>query len=88
MIAEVIIPDCPTDTAREMLRHADAVALHQDMRRRCPCPEAQDDFVLSLALKACVRPAEYGYGRLLHCNAVKVGGADGFMARNGRQGGW
>jgi len=60
-------------------RHANAVALHQDMRRRCPCPEAQDDFVLSIALKACIMPAEYGYGRLLHCNAVKVGGADGFM---------
>uniref|UniRef100_K3Y2V8 Pentacotripeptide-repeat region of PRORP domain-containing protein n=3 Tax=Setaria TaxID=4554 RepID=K3Y2V8_SETIT len=60
-------------------RHADAVALHQDMRRRCPCPEAQDDFVLSLALKACVRSAEYGYGRRLHCDAVKAGGADGFV---------
>ncbi|PVH48292.1 hypothetical protein PAHAL_4G300200 [Panicum hallii] len=60
-------------------RHAEAVALHQDMRRRCPCPEAQDDFVLSLALKACVRSSEYGYGRRLHCDAVKAGGADGFM---------
>ncbi|CAN6208433.1 unnamed protein product [Urochloa humidicola] len=60
-------------------RHADAVALHQEMRRRCPCPEAQDDFVLSLALKACVRSAEYGYGRRLHCDAVKAGGGDGFV---------
>ncbi|RLN12795.1 hypothetical protein C2845_PM09G05090 [Panicum miliaceum] len=60
-------------------RHADAVALHQDMRRWCPFPEAQDDFVLSLALKACVRSAEYGYGRRLHCDAVKAGGADGFV---------
>ncbi|RLM56254.1 pentatricopeptide repeat-containing protein [Panicum miliaceum] len=60
-------------------RHAEAVALHQDMRRRCPCPEAQDDFVLSLALKACVRSSEYGYGRRLHCDAVKAGGADGFV---------
>ncbi|CAN6179030.1 unnamed protein product [Urochloa humidicola] len=60
-------------------RHADAVGLHQDMRRRCPCPEAQDDFVLSLALKACVRSAEYGYGRRLHCDAVKAGGGDGFV---------
>ncbi|CAD6337409.1 unnamed protein product [Miscanthus lutarioriparius] len=60
-------------------RHAEAVALHQDMRRRRPCPEAQDDFVLSLALKACVRSAEYGYGRRLHCDAVKAGGADGFV---------
>ncbi|CAL5037209.1 unnamed protein product [Urochloa decumbens] len=60
-------------------RHADAVALHQDMRQRRPCPEAQDDFVLSLALKACVRSAEYGYGRRLHCDAVKAGGGDGFV---------
>ena len=60
-------------------RHAEAVALHQDMRRRRPCPEAQDDFVLSLALKACIRSAEYGYGRRLHCDAVKAGGADGFV---------
>ncbi|OEL19707.1 hypothetical protein BAE44_0019274 [Dichanthelium oligosanthes] len=60
-------------------RHAGAVALHQDMRRRCPCPEAQDDFVLSLALKACVRSAEYGYGRRLHCDVIKAGGADGFV---------
>lgn len=60
-------------------RHADAVALHRDMRRRRPCPEAQDDFVLSLALKACIRSAEYSYGRSLHCDAIKVGGADGFV---------
>jgi hypothetical protein len=49
--------------------HAEAVALHQDMRWRRPCPEAQDDFVLSLALKACIRSAEYGYGH----------GVDGFV---------
>nr|XP_020167849.2 pentatricopeptide repeat-containing protein At2g03380, mitochondrial [Aegilops tauschii subsp. strangulata]XP_040252965.1 pentatricopeptide repeat-containing protein At2g03380, mitochondrial [Aegilops tauschii subsp. strangulata]XP_040252966.1 pentatricopeptide repeat-containing protein At2g03380, mitochondrial [Aegilops tauschii subsp. strangulata]XP_040252967.1 pentatricopeptide repeat-containing protein At2g03380, mitochondrial [Aegilops tauschii subsp. strangulata]XP_040252968.1 pentatri len=48
------------------------------MRRRCP--EAQDDVVLlSLALKASVRSADFRYGRRLHCDAVKAGGADGFV---------
>ena len=42
--------------------HAEAVALHQDMRRRRHCPEVRDDFVLSLGLKACIRSAQYGYG--------------------------
>ncbi|KAF7107265.1 hypothetical protein CFC21_107914 [Triticum aestivum] len=59
-------------------RHAEAVALHRGMRRRCP--EAQDDVVLlSLALKASVRSADFRYGRRLHCDAVKAGGADGFV---------
>jgi len=44
-----------------------------------PLPEAQGDFVLSLALKACIRSAEYGYGTRLHCDAVKAGGANGFV---------
>ncbi|TVU12272.1 hypothetical protein EJB05_45907, partial [Eragrostis curvula] len=59
--------------------HADAVAIHRDMRRQCPCPTAQDDVVLSLALKASVRSADFGYGRRLHCDAVKAGGADDFV---------
>lgn len=58
--------------------HADAVALHRDMRRRCPAA-AQADVVLSLALKACVRSADFRYGRRLHCDVVKAGGADGFV---------
>ncbi|KAL6861154.1 hypothetical protein ACP4OV_016854 [Aristida adscensionis] len=57
--------------------HADAVALHRGMRRRCP--GEQDDVVLSLALKACVRSAGFVYGRRLHCDAVKAGGADDFV---------
>ncbi|KAL6606772.1 hypothetical protein ACP70R_042425 [Stipagrostis hirtigluma subsp. patula] len=57
--------------------HADAVALHRVMRRRCP--GEQDDVVLSLALKACVRSADFAYGRRLHCDAVKAGGADDFV---------
>ena len=44
-----------------------------------PLPEAQDDFVLSPVLKACIRFAEYGYGTRLHYNAVKAGGANGFV---------
>jgi hypothetical protein len=46
--------------------HAEVAVLHQDMRWRRPCPEAQDDFVLSLALKACIRSAEYEYGYGVH----------------------
>ncbi|KAF8732969.1 hypothetical protein HU200_015321 [Digitaria exilis] len=71
----VVMMRCLVDAGR----HADAVALHQDMRRRCPCLEAHDDFAMSLAIKACVRSAEYGYGRRLHCDAVKAGGVDGFV---------
>ncbi|VAI71403.1 unnamed protein product [Triticum turgidum subsp. durum] len=53
-------------------------ALHRGMRRRCPA--AQGDVVLlSLALKASVRSADFRYGRRLHCDAVKAGGADGFV---------
>ncbi|XP_062232882.1 pentatricopeptide repeat-containing protein At2g03380, mitochondrial [Phragmites australis] len=61
--------------------HASAVSVHRDMRRRCPCPAAAqgDGVVLSLALKACVRSADFGYGRRLHCDAVKAGGADDFV---------
>ncbi|XP_048542176.1 pentatricopeptide repeat-containing protein At2g03380, mitochondrial [Triticum urartu] len=59
-------------------RHVEAVALHRGMRRRCPA--AQGDVVLlSLALKASVRSADFRYGRRLHCDAVKAGGADGFV---------
>uniref|UniRef100_A0A0D9WMP9 Pentacotripeptide-repeat region of PRORP domain-containing protein n=1 Tax=Leersia perrieri TaxID=77586 RepID=A0A0D9WMP9_9ORYZ len=58
--------------------HADAVALHRDMRRRCPAP-AQADVVLSLALKACVRSGDFAYGRRLHCGVVMAGGADVFV---------
>jgi pentatricopeptide repeat protein len=59
--------------------HAAAVTLHQSMRRRCPGPAALDDVVISFALKACVRSADFGYGRRLHCDAVKAGGADDFV---------
>uniref|UniRef100_J3MBW9 Pentatricopeptide repeat-containing protein n=1 Tax=Oryza brachyantha TaxID=4533 RepID=J3MBW9_ORYBR len=58
--------------------HADAVALHGDMQRRGPAA-AQADVVLSLALKACVRSADFGYGRRLHCTVVTAGGADSFV---------
>ncbi|KAF8772463.1 hypothetical protein HU200_005733 [Digitaria exilis] len=49
----VVMMRCLVDAGR----HADAVALHQDMRRRCPCLEAHDDFAMSLAIKACVSAA-------------------------------
>ncbi|KAK3131799.1 hypothetical protein QOZ80_6AG0511640 [Eleusine coracana subsp. coracana] len=59
--------------------YADAVTLHRDMRRRCPVHTALDDVVISFALKACVRSADFGYGRRLHCDAFKAGGADDFV---------
>ncbi|KAM0918403.1 hypothetical protein ACQ4PT_008951 [Festuca glaucescens] len=59
---------------------AETVALHRDMRRRCPAAQA-DVVLLSLALKASVRSADFRYGRRLHCDAVKAaGGGDGFVA--------
>ncbi|KAM0887643.1 hypothetical protein ACQ4PT_028898 [Festuca glaucescens] len=59
-------------------RHTETVALHRDMRRRCPA--ALDDVILlSLALKASVRSADFRYGRRLHCDVVKAGGGDGFV---------
>ncbi|CAM0913138.1 unnamed protein product [Alopecurus aequalis] len=59
-------------------RHGEAVTLHRNMRRRCPA--ALDDVVLlSLALKASVRSADFRYGRRLHCDVVKAGGGDGFV---------
>ncbi|KAM0918405.1 hypothetical protein ACQ4PT_008952 [Festuca glaucescens] len=61
-------------------RHTEAVALHRDMRRRCPAALA-DVVLLSLALRASVRSADFRYGRRLHCDAVKMaGGGDGFVA--------
>ena len=44
-----------------------------------PLPEAQDDFVLSLALKAYISSTEYGYGTRLHCDVVKAGGTNDFV---------
>ncbi|KAM0918404.1 hypothetical protein ACQ4PT_008952 [Festuca glaucescens] len=50
------------------------------MRRRCPAALA-DVVLLSLALRASVRSADFRYGRRLHCDAVKMaGGGDGFVA--------
>ncbi|XP_047063114.1 pentatricopeptide repeat-containing protein At2g03380, mitochondrial [Lolium rigidum] len=61
-------------------RHAETLALHRDMRRRCPAARA-DAVLLSLALKASVRSADFRYGRRLHCDAVKAaGGGDVFVA--------
>uniref|UniRef100_A0ACD5ZTZ4 Uncharacterized protein n=1 Tax=Avena sativa TaxID=4498 RepID=A0ACD5ZTZ4_AVESA len=59
-------------------RHTETVALHRNMRRRCPA--GLDDVVLlALALKASVRSADFRYGRRLHCDVVKAGGGDGFV---------
>lgn len=38
--------------------------------------------MLSLALKAAVRSADFGYGRRLHCDVVKAGGGDLFVMNN------
>ena len=79
----------PTPGRVHLRGHAPVSSSNGAPRRSCraapghaaaaPLPEAQDDFVLSLALKACIRSAEYGYGTRLHCDAVKAGGANGFM---------
>ncbi|KAL5199968.1 hypothetical protein ABZP36_021171 [Zizania latifolia] len=61
--------------------HTEAVAVHRDMWRRCPA-EAQGDVVLSLALKACVKSADLGYGKRLHCVVVKAGGGDVFVVNS------